>query len=297
MADVWRPLRAARAGCARRRCRRRGSGWHPRRRSWRRSRAWRRPPALRTLLGQTRCSGEQPRRCCCRRCLDQLLSHVQAPARSMHRHVSVRGCCSSQHSPCHPAPALQVSGHRLPRPCRRWPRRGDAGGHCARWDCKGDGAGGKKGGSLAAVWCSCPPDALLTLGCLLLPLPPSPIPAVRLAAAGLDFCNHASPSPCYWTVAAAAALKQPKQPGPGKGGAGASPNAVSLVCPRRALPQPGQEVGVCGVDPDPLSPVTTMQDLQPCAAACNSGVGSASTWGRGAEGCAPVMPSPPPPSR
>ena len=57
---------------------------------------------------------------------------------------------------------------------------------------------------------------------------------------GLDFCNHATGSPCRWTVYGA-----PPPRGGGSGGGGA-PSAVSLVCPRggRGAPRAGQEVTI-----------------------------------------------------
>ncbi|KAL4425721.1 hypothetical protein ABPG75_009737 [Micractinium tetrahymenae] len=62
---------------------------------------------------------------------------------------------------------------------------------------------------------------------------------------GLDFCNHASPSPCFWTVSAAAAtLGKAGKASTASSSSSQGVGAVRLVCPRRAVPAAGQEVTI-----------------------------------------------------
>lgn len=72
-----------------------------------------------------------------------------------------------------------------------------------------------------------------------------PTSSGHLVPAGLDFCNHASPSPCYWTVfAAAAALGKGSSSSSSSGAQGGNIDAISLVCPRRAVPPAGGEITI-----------------------------------------------------
>lgn len=77
-----------------------------------------------------------------------------------------------------------------------------------------------------------------------------PCPSQPAVPAGLDFCNHASPSPCYWTVSAAAAVLGSHGSSSDSGGSSGGGvqsgggDAISLVCPRRAVPAAGQELTI-----------------------------------------------------
>lgn len=65
------------------------------------------------------------------------------------------------------------------------------------------------------------------------------MPAPSPLRSGLDFCNHNGSSACKWTVFGAEAAA-----GGRKLRRGEQPDAVSLVCPRRAVPRPGSEVTI-----------------------------------------------------
>ena len=56
---------------------------------------------------------------------------------------------------------------------------------------------------------------------------------------GLDFCNHSGSSACKWTVFGAEAAAGGKRLRRGE-----QPDAVSLVCPRKAVPRPGSEITI-----------------------------------------------------